>query len=81
MVPHLYPKTPGTQKSTQNLKITLIFRFWVKASLTLKTDQKFSFVESFNQKQISGLMVAYLYPKTPGTQKSAQNSQITVIFG
>ena len=54
MVPHLYHKTKGTQKSTQNLKITVIFGFWVKASLNLKTDHKFGLMESFNQKQISG---------------------------
>ena len=53
MVPHLYPKTPGTQKSTQNLKITVIFGFLVKASLNLKTDHKIGLVESFNQMQIS----------------------------
>ena len=40
MLPHLYPKTPGTQKSTQNLKITVIFGFLVKASLNPKTDHK-----------------------------------------
>ena len=33
MVPHLYPKTPGIQKSTQNLKITVIFGFWVNADI------------------------------------------------
>ena len=54
MVPHLYPKTPGTQKLTQNLKITVIFGFLVKATLNLKMDQKFGLVESFNEKQIYG---------------------------
>ena len=53
MVPDVYPKTPGTQKSTQNLKIMVVFEFWVKASLNLETDHKSGLVESFNQKQIS----------------------------
>ena len=37
MVPHSYPKTPGTQTSTQNIKIMVIFGFLVKASLNLQT--------------------------------------------
>ena len=51
MVPHLYPKTPGTQKSTQHLKITVIFG---QAKLKNKTAHKFGLDESFNQKQIYG---------------------------
>ena len=51
MVPHLYPKTPGTQKSAQNSQITVIFG---QGKLKYKTAHKFELAESFNQKQISG---------------------------
>ena len=54
MLPHLNPKTPGTQKSTQNLKIMVIFGVLVKASLNLKTDHKFELEDGFNQRQIFG---------------------------
>ena len=60
MVPHLYSKTPGTQKSTQNLKITVIFGLWVKASLKLKTITNLDWI-----------MVRHIYHRTLGTQKSA----------
>ena len=54
MVPHLVPKTPGTQKSAKNVKITAILGFLVKDGLNLKMDHKFELMESFNQMQISG---------------------------
>ena len=54
MEPHLCPKTPGTQKSAQNVKITAILGFLVNEGLNVKTDRKFGLKEKFNQKQISG---------------------------
>ena len=54
MVPHLVPKTPGTQKLTKNVKSMAILGFLVKEGLNVKTDRKFGLKESFNQKQISG---------------------------